>query len=59
MRCGKTYLHQYTMQGSSLSEVVFTEDDTDAGIEDVDVDCSGLERDEWLYTPVMLVNDTG
>jgi hypothetical protein len=47
------------MQGSSLSEAVFTEDDTDAGIEDIDVDCSGLRREEWLHTPVMLVNDIG
>jgi hypothetical protein len=47
------------MQGSSLSEAVFTEDDTDAGIEDIDVDCSGLRREEWLHTPVMLVIDTG
>jgi hypothetical protein len=34
------------MQESSLSEVVFTEDETDVGIEDIDVDCSGLRREE-------------
>jgi len=59
MRCGETYLRDYTMQGSSLSDAVFTEDDTDAGIEDIDVDCSGLGREKWLHSPVMLVNDTG
>jgi hypothetical protein len=47
------------MQGSSLSEAVFTEDETDVGIEDIDVDCSGLRREEWLNKPVMLVNATG
>ena len=47
------------MQGSSLSEAVFTEDDTDVGIEDIDEDCSGLKREEWLHISVMLVNATG
>ena len=47
------------MQGTSLSEAVFTEDDTDVGIEDIDEDCSGLRREEWLHIPVMLVNATG
>jgi hypothetical protein len=59
MRYGETFLHDNTMQGSSLSEAVFTEDETDAGIEEIDVDCSGLRREEWLHTPVMLVNVTG
>ena len=47
------------MQGSSLSEAVFTEDDTDVGLEHIDEDCSGLRREEWLHIPVMLVNATG
>jgi hypothetical protein len=47
------------MQGSSLSEAVFMEVDTNASIEDIDVDCSGLRKDEWLHIPVMLVNTTG
>ena len=34
------------MQGSLLSEAVFTEDETDVGIEDIDVDWSGLRRKE-------------
>ena len=41
------------MQGSSLSEAVFTEEETDVGSEEVDVDCSGLN------ILVMLVNASG
>ena len=47
------------MQGLSLSEAVFTEEENDVGDEDVDVDCSGLKREEWLNIPVMLVNASG
>ena len=38
---------------------MFTEEENDVGIEDIDVDCSGLRREEWLNNPVMLVNATG
>ena len=34
------------MQGLSLSEAVFTEEENDVGDEDVVVDCSGLKREE-------------
>ena len=47
------------MQGLSLSEAVFTEEENDVGIDDIDVDCNGLRREEWLNIPVMLVNETG
>ena len=47
------------MQGLSLSEAVFTEEEDDVVSEDVDPDCSGLRREEWLNIPVMLVNGSG
>jgi hypothetical protein len=42
------------MHESSLSE-----DETDVGIKNIDVDCSGLRKEEWLNIHVMLVNATG
>ena len=47
------------MQGLSLSEAVFTEEEAEVGIDDSDEDCSGLRREEWLNVPVVLVNATG
>ena len=47
------------MQSLSLSKVVFTEEENDVGIEDIDVDCNRLKREEWLNIPVMLENATG
>ena len=49
----------YTMQGLSLSEAVFTEDEAEDSFQDIDVDCSGLTREEWVNVPVMLVNVDG
>ena len=47
------------LQGLSLSEAVFTEEENEVGIEDTDADCSGLKREEWVNIPVMLVNANG
>ena len=47
------------MQGLSLSEAVFTEEEPEVGIEDIDVQCSGLKRDEWVNIPVLLVDEYG
>ena len=44
------------MQSLSLFDAVFTEEENDVDNEDVDVDCSGLKREEWLNIPVILVN---
>ena len=46
------------MQGSSLSEAVFSEDN-DIHVEDIDQNCSGLQREDWVNIPVMLVNEDG
>ena len=35
-----------------------TEKENDVGIEDIDVDCSRLRREEWLNILAMLVNAT-
>lgn len=32
------------MQGSSLSEAMFTEEETKVSIENIDVECSGLKK---------------
>lgn len=47
------------MQGLSLSEGVFTDEETEESIQDIDVECNGLTREEWVNIPVMLVNADG
>jgi hypothetical protein len=46
------------VQGSSLSDAIFSEDET-VPVEDIDPNCSGLHRDDWVNKPVMLVNERG
>lgn len=46
------------VQGSSLSEAVFSEDN-DIHVEDIDQNCSGLQREDWVNILVMLVNEDG
>ena len=48
-----------TLQGLSLSEAVFTDEEADDTLQDIDVECSGLTREEWVNIPVMLVNADG
>ena len=47
------------MPRSSLSEAVFTEEETKVNIEDIDVECSGPKKEEWVDILVMLVNEDG
>ena len=47
------------MQGLSLSEAVFTDEDAVDSLQDIDVKCSGLTREDWVNKPVMLVNAGG
>lgn len=38
---------------------MFTKEENDVGIEDVDIDCTGLEREEQVHIPVMRINENG
>lgn len=39
--------------------VVVSEDNEDGDVEEIDANCSGLHRDDWLNILVLLVDENG
>lgn len=47
------------MQGSSLSEAIILEEESDVHVENIDQNCSGLQKGGLVNITMMLVNEEG